>query len=298
MDILSEIKSSFRNGGTLTKLIYINVAVFIVAWIVDSFAPELISYFMLPADGQWLLTQPWTLVSYMFLHTEFMHILFNMLWLFWFGQMFVSFINQKQLLNVYLVGGLAGGLLYILVFNLIPSLPVAGSLALGASASVMAVVLAAAFYRPEQKMLLMFFGEVKILYIALFAIGLDALFLFSGENVGGHIAHLGGAGLGWLYATQYKKGKNILLGFERFMDGFFSLFTGRKTKRRPKMTINYGGRSSKPQARRAETDEVSYNARKKAHQDKIDKILDKISKSGYESLSKAEKEILFKEGKK
>lgn len=315
MDIISGIKSSFKNGGTLTKLIYINVAIFIVAWLVNSFAPEVIDYFMLPAHGMRLLTQPWSLVSYMFLHTEFMHILLNMLWLYWFGQLFVNFISQKQLLNVYLVGGLAGGLLYILAFNLIPALYeeknflgdqdliLYMSLALGASASVMAIVFATAFYRPNEKMNLMFIGEVKLLHIAYFAAFLDITFIFSGENAGGHIAHLGGAALGWIYAIQYKKGNNILLGFERFMDRFFSFFTGKKTKRRAKMTVNYGGKNSKanqskPQARPNETDEISYNARKKAHQDKIDKILDKISKSGYESLSKDEKETLFKEKRK
>lgn len=305
MDIISGIKSSFRNGGTLVKLIYINVAVFVIAWILDAFTEGIVEYFMLPADGMWLISQPWSLISYMFLHTEFMHILFNMLWLFWFGQMFVSFVGQKQLLNVYLVGGLAGGLLYVLMYNVIPALSAANSLALGASASVMAIVLATAVYRPNVKMYLMFFGEVKIFHIALVALALDALFLFSGQNVGGHIAHLGGAGLGWLYAERLKKGTEMLKGFERFMDSVFSLFSGnfssaQAKRKRSKMTINYGRKTagSRPQPKSAETSEIDYNARKREHQERIDKILEKISKSGYDSLSKEEKEILFKEGRK
>jgi membrane associated rhomboid family serine protease len=305
MDIVNDLKNSFRYGGILAKLIYINVGVFVIAWLINSFAPSIVEYFMLPADGMKLLMQPWSLLSYMFLHTEFMHILFNMLWLYWFGLMFTAFFNPKQLLNVYLAGGLAGGLFYILVFNLVPELPVKNSLALGASASVMAVVLAVATYKPKVSMYLLFFGEVKIIYIALFALVLDALFLFSGQNVGGHLAHLGGAALGWFFAYKYKAGQNILLGFERFMDSFFSLFgvSGSNTKKtKAKMTVNYGTKSySAPQApheRQAETSEIAYNARKKAHQDKIDAILDKISKSGYDSLTKEEKEILFNERNK
>ncbi len=302
MNILSEFKTSFRYGGVLNKLVYINVGIFVLAWLTNSFAPKVIEYFMLPAEGMRFLLQPWSIISYMFLHVEFMHILFNMLWLYWFGQLFVAFINQKQLLNVYLVGGISGGLLYMLIYNLVPTLQVSGSLALGASASVMAVVLAVAFYKPNQTMLLMFFGEIKIIYIALVAIGLDMLFIFSGENVGGHIAHLGGATLGWFYAINYRKGRNILLGFERFMDSFFSLFgknIASSSKKRTNMTINYGGKASNmPEGKRAEVDEISYNARKKAQQDKIDKILEKISKSGYDSLTSEEKEILFKESNK
>jgi len=303
MNILSELKTSFRYGGVLTKLIYINIGIFVVAWLVNSFAPEVIDYFMLPADGMKFLLQPWSMISYMFLHVEFMHILFNMLWLYWFGQLFVSFISQKQLLNVYLVGGISGGLLYMLIYNIVPSLNASNSLALGASASVMAVVLAVAFYRPSQTILLMFFGEIKIVYIALFAVTLDALFLFSGENVGGHIAHLGGAALGWFYAINYKKGRNVLLGFERFMDKVFSLLgqsSPSESRRKATMTVNFGGKttSNMPAGKRAEVDEISYNARKKENQDKIDRILEKISKSGYDSLTTEEKETLFKESNK
>ncbi len=291
MSILDEIKKSFRGGSTLIKLIYINLAVFLavkligVVFFLLSIDPtfSIVNWFAVPADISNLVFKPWTIFTYMFLHQDFLHILFNMLWLYWFGQIFLRYFDEKKLLSVYLVGGLAGAALYILAFNVFPVfsniLPM--SYALGASASVIAIVIAVSVYAPNFKVNLLFFGPVALKYIAIVTIILDILSIAS-SNAGGHIAHLGGALLGYFYIVQMKKGRNITKGFDRFMDKVFSLF-----KRREKFKVTY---------KRPVTD-YEYNKSKAAEQKNIDAILDKIAKSGYDSLTKTEKEILFKNSK-
>jgi len=290
LDIVNEIKASFKQGTYLTQLIYINLAVFVLVNLISVFyfmagfpayeAP-ILSWLALPADASELLWKPWTLLSYMFLHEAFMHVLFNMLWLYWFGRIFLQYLDQKQLLSVYLLGGISGGLFYVIIYNLFPvfadSVPF--SFALGASASVMAIVFAVSFYVPNYEVHLFFIGKVKLKFIALFSIVLDLLSIPNG-NAGGHIAHIGGALFGLWFITEYKKGKLLTKGFERILDSFFNLF-----KRQPKMKVSY-----------KKTGNVDYDYQKnKADQQALmDKILEKISKSGYSSLSKEEKELLFK----
>lgn len=295
MSIIDEIKNSFKSGNSLIKLIYINLAVFLTVKIISVFfflastsqTFSLVRWLAVPADLHNLLFRPWTIFTYMFLHEGFLHILFNMLWLYWFGQIFLRYFDDKKLLSVYLVGGLAGAALYILAFNIFPVFeqitPV--SFALGASASVIAIVIATSVYAPNYKINLMFIGPVALKYIALVTIILDVLSIAS-SNAGGHIAHLGGALFGYLYIVQLKKGKNITRGFDRLMDKLFSIF-----KPRPKIKVTY---------KRPMTDmerDIEYNKAQAAKQEDIDKILDKIAKSGYNSLTKKEKEILFKNGK-
>ncbi len=248
----------------------------------------MLGYLALPADPGMILKRPWTIISYMFLHYDFLHILFNMLWLYWFGKIFLEYLNPKKLISVYLIGGLAGGLFYVLAFNFFPAFQetVTQSVALGASAAVLAIVMAISFYVPDYTMNLMFFGQVKLKYIALVTVAIDLLSIRSG-NAGGHIAHLGGAFFGFIYATQLRQGKDLAKGFNRLMDNLFSLF-----KKRSKMKVKYSSPKSRP-----ETD-MDYNGRKAAEQRTIDQILEKISRNGYEGLSKEEKEILFKSSKK
>jgi len=295
MSILDEIKKSFKGGSTLTKLIYINLAVFLAVKLIGviffllSIDPtfSIVNWFAVPADFNNLIFKPWTIFTYMFLHQDFIHILFNMLWLYWFGQIFLRYFDEKKLLSVYLLGGLAGAFLYILAFNVFPVfgniLPL--SYALGASASVIAIVIAVSVYAPNFKINLLFIGPVALKYIAIVTIILDILSIAS-SNAGGHIAHLGGALFGYLYISQLRKGKNITKGFDRFMDKFFSLF-----KRREKFKVSY-----KRPMNDMERD-IVYNKEQKAKQEDIDRILDKIATSGYESLSKKEKETLFKNSK-
>lgn len=295
MNIADEIKKSFKSGSALTKLIYINLAVFLAVKIIGviffllNISPNfsIVNWFAVPADIHNLIYKPWTIFTYMFLHQEFLHILFNILWLYWFGQIFLRYFDDKKLLSVYLVGGLAGAALYILSFNLLPVfnqvLPV--SYALGASASVIAIVIAVSVYAPNHTINLMFFGPVQLKYIAIITIVIDILSIAS-SNAGGHIAHLGGALFGYLYISQLRKGKNITRGFDRFMDKIFSLF-----KPREKFKVTY---------KRPMTDiekDIEYNKTQAAKQKDIDKILDKIAKSGYDSLTKKEKEVLFSNNK-
>ncbi|MGM0496687.1 MAG: rhomboid family intramembrane serine protease [Bacteroidota bacterium] len=287
-----EIKNTFQKGSTLIKLIYINLGVFIVVGLIkvlaflfgfSGIASLFVKFFAVPADLTSLITHPWTIFTYMFLHEGLFHILINLLWLYVFGRIFLMYLNEKKLLSVYLVGGLAGAALYILAFNLFPAFQnqISESMALGASASVMAIVFAISVYVPDYSINLLFLGPVKLKYIALFVIILDVLSI-AGSNAGGHIAHLGGALFGYVYISQYRKGRNITRGFDRMMDSLFSLF-----KPKPKFRVTH----KKPKT------DIEYNKQKVKNQERMNKILEKISKHGYDSLTKEEKEILFRQGK-
>ncbi|MBE9468348.1 MAG: rhomboid family intramembrane serine protease [Bacteroidetes bacterium] len=288
MNIVDEIKHSFKHGNALTKLIYFNLGVFLIIKIVEMLSflfnsPEinqiLISWLALPADLSQLLSRPWTVFTYMFLHEGFMHILFNMLWLFWFGKIFLEYLDGKKLVGIYLLGGLSGAFLFILFYNVFPAykLVVDQAILLGASASILAIVVAISFYVPNYTINLLFIGRVKLKYIAGASVLLSVLNV-SSSNSGGNIAHLGGALYGYIFISQYLKGKDIVKSYMEFFDGFIAFFKPRK-----KMKVTY---------KRTKTD-LDYNAEKSRKQEEINKILEKISKSGYDSLSKKEKEILF-----
>jgi membrane associated rhomboid family serine protease len=293
-DILEEIKLSFKKGSSLTKLIYINIAVFVFVGLFNVIVSlfnintfSLINFLAVPDNLQELIMKPWTIISYMFVHEEFLHILFNLLVLFWFGKIFLDYLNKKQLLSVYVLGGIFGALVYIIAFSFIPKFIDLNSHAIGASASVMAVVFAISFYVPENKLNLMFIGQVKLKYIAIAYIFLDVLSL-SGDNAGGHFAHLGGALFGYIYIIKFKKGKNIAKGFDRILDSIFSLFS----KQKPKMKVSYNNSNY------AHHQDIEYKSKKVNEQAQMDKILEKISKSGYNSLSSEEKALLFKSSNK
>ena len=293
----TDLKSFFRSKNMLVKLIIINVVVWLCIMFLEvlfdlfnsSFMDTLVNWLAVPASFGKLITRPWTLITYMFLHLEFWHILFNMLWLYWFGRIFLEYLNERQLLSTYIMGGLAGALLYILSFNIFPKFQDTYllSIALGASASVMAIIVAISYYVPNYSIHLLFFGPVKIIYIAIFSIVLDIIMIRS-SNSGGHLAHLGGAIWGFYYIYNLKKGNDFSRIFAKF-----SWHNLTQPFMRPKKT-KFKSVYTNP---RAKSDE-EYNYQKKQDQVKIDAILDKISKSGYESLSKAEKELLFKTSNK
>jgi membrane associated rhomboid family serine protease len=293
MAIIDEIKESFKKGSVLTRLIYINLAVFVTVKLIQvlfflfNFGEAgtlVIGWLAVPASLSELLSRPWTIFTYMFLHEGFLHILFNILWLYWFGRIFLEYLDGRKLLGVYILGGLAGAALYILAFNLFPAfeqiLPV--SRALGASAAVLAVVISISVYVPNYTIYLLFLGPVKLKYIAAFMIVLDIISI-SGSNAGGHIAHLGGAIFGWFFIMQYKKGRDITRGINDLVIRSSGLF-----QRKSKLKVEY----------RKTKNDYEYNKQKVMKQQHIDDILDKISKSGYESLTREEKEILFKVSKK
>mgnify|MGYP000974908163 CR=1 FL=1 len=296
--ISDEIKNSFKNGTAVVRLIYINLAVFLLLKLIYvlffllspsggdiadksfRFRENVLVWLMLPSDLQTLLYRPWTIVSYMFLHFEFLHILFNLLFLFWFGRIFLKYLNEKQLYTTYLLGGLVGAAFFVISYNVFPGLET-GPPALGASASVTALVMAISFYAPDYTVYLPFLGPVKLKYLAIVFILLDLLQIPT-QNAGGHIAHLGGAVYGYLFAVQLKRGKDLGKGFSKIADSLAVLF-----RQRPKMEVSYKTRAKS-------MSDSDYNRSKIEHQKEIDSILDKIAKSGYESLSKKEKEILFR----
>jgi len=309
MDIINEIKKRYKTGNILFKLIFINAGVFffvnLFELIVFLFSLggqipfSLQEYLAVPADLNILMFRPWTVITYMFLHYDFWHILFNMLWLYWFGKIFLEHLEQKRLLSIYILGGISGAALYIATFNLLPAFQgaVSASYALGASAAVYAIVVAISAFVPEYSIGLLFIGRVKLKYIALFVVILDILSIPRG-NAGGHIAHLGGAMFGYLFAIRLKKGKDITRGFATVMDYLVSLF-----KPSPKMTVssNKFKTNQKPgsgQNYSKAASDLDYNKKKIDEQAEIDRILDKISKYGYESLSKEEKNPLFDQRKK
>ena len=295
MSIADEIKHSFKTGTMLARLIYINLAVFILVNValmifylfnVPGKEVQLIHWLAVPADFSNLITRPWTLITYMFLHEGFLHILFNLLWLYWFGKIFLLYLNEKQLLSTYILGGLAGAALYIIAFNVFPAFQqvLSVSYALGASAAVLAIVVAISVYVPNYEIYLMFLGPVKLKYIALVTIGLDIISI-AGTNAGGHIAHLGGAAFGYLYISRYKQGKDIAKGFNKTIDSFVTLFKPRK-----KLKVTYKNNFE----HKTPPSDIDYNKQKHDLQMEMDRILDKIAKSGYESLSKKEKDFLFR----
>lgn len=284
---------SFSKNDMLLKLIYINLFVFIAVillnlpfWLMakGSMTMDFVEeWFAVPADLGKLITRPWTLISNMFLHIGFFHLLGNLIWLYFLGQLFMQFLGERKLLTVYLSGGLAGAALFIVFYNLFPvfadALPEATGL--GASASIIAIIVAIGTYTPNTPIHLFGLVSIKLKYIVLFKVIMDLAFISNG-NSGGHIAHLGGALLGYVFAKQWLKGKDITSWAGRSVDFVAAIF---KPSPRRKMKVKYKSES---------TQNYDYNARKKDEQAEIDAILDKISKSGYDSLSKKEKAILFK----
>lgn len=293
-DIIDRIKYQYKTGDILIRLIFINIGIFLIIKILGVFFTlfkietfNLLQFVAVPSQPEILLRRFWTPFTYMFVHEGFWHILFNMLWLYWFGKIFLEYFNGRQLGSIYVLGGLSGALLYILAFNLIPYyLDLGNSWMIGASAAVMAIVMAAAFYRPEVQLHLFLLGRIKIIYIALFVFVLDFISLDDLSNPGGHLAHIGGAISGYLFAVRYRKGKDITNGIGKMMDHIANLF--KKKPKKTKMKVSH---------RRAESD-MDYNYRKHQEQEEIDNILDKLKHSGYSSLSADEKKKLFDASKK
>jgi membrane associated rhomboid family serine protease len=293
VDIWGDIKRTFKEGSVLTRLIYINIGVFLVLKIVGVFfylagqPAQLTHWLSVPSVTQDLLRRPWTPVTYMFLHSGFLHLLFNVLGLYWFGQLFLVHFEGKKLLSVYLLGGLVGAGFYILAYNIFPAFNSVYGLLLGASASVFAILVAVAVYDPNREIHLFFIGRFPLKYVAAFYVLLSILSI-STSNPGGNIAHLGGAFWGWFYIKRLQKGTDLGDGLVGWLDKVAAWFAG-AFKHKSKMKVTY---------KKPPRDDHDYNRQKHAQQDEINNILDKIGKKGYDSLTKHEKELLFKQGKK
>ncbi|MBK1440636.1 rhomboid family intramembrane serine protease [Parapedobacter sp. ISTM3] len=275
---------AFRSGNPLYLFIAINILVFVGINLLSlvtalgitnvPLSGYLMSWLELPASITGWLYKPWTIATYMFTQQGLFHVLFNMLWLFWLGIIFLDFLKQRQFVFVYLAGGIAGGLLYLLAFNLIPAFSAQAfrTVMIGSSASVSAVVFATATLLPDYTIRMLFFGNVKLKYLALAFIAIDVLAI-SGLNAGGSIAHIGGALFGFIYIKRLQNGQDWsrMLGTER---------------RKRKLRVMRNDSMTSP-----------YEEPLVPNQEVIDRILDKISQSGYDSLTKAEKEALFKASK-
>ena len=294
--IIDNLKRQFKQGSVLLKLIYINVAIFLLLrliWVglmlfnVDG--SQILPFIEMPSAPDHFITRPWTLLTYMFVHFDVWHILFNMLWLYWFGQIFLLSFGEKQMVGLYLWGGIAGGLLYLLSYNLFPYFDGKEGLMCGASASIIAIVVATAFRMPDYKINLLFLGAIPLKYIAIVTIIIDLLSVTS-TNGGGHIAHLGGAIIGYWFIARWEKGKDITAPINRLIDRIVTF-----CKPRPKIKISRS--HTRRTTTRPETD-AEYQKKKKKENEEIDIILDKIKKSGYSSLSTEEKKRLFEMGKK
>lgn len=290
-DIFTNLKRMFRSGNVLVKLIYINVGVFLLIRLLGVLfllfnVPGIpfLEYLQMPSSPMLLLMRPWTIFTYMFTHYDFLHILFNMLWLYWFGGIFLQFFNERQLGGLYVLGGIAGALFFLLAYNIFPYFQgvAARSFMMGASASVMAIVFAVSFYRKDYVINLFLIGRVKLIWLAVFTFIIDFLAITS-TNAGGHLAHIGGALLGIWFASRIGKGKDLTAPINRMIDWFANL-----GKKKSRMKVTY---------KRTETDQ-EYNARKHEESKDLDEILDKLKRSGYDSLSKEEKKRLFDASKK
>ena len=284
MSIINDIKYRYKNGSIVEKIIYINIAVFVLSLLITVFqglykneANFIIEWFSLQDNVRELLTKPWSILTYGFLHAGFIHILFNLIALYFIGNLFVQYFTQKQLLNFYLLGTFFGGLFYLFSQNYFPLFEGKNSNLVGASAGVSAIFVGIATYIPNYQLKFPLIGYLKLWHITAFWVGLDVLGLI-GPNAGGHFAHLGGSVFGFLYV--YKASNKEITLFSDFLSFF-------KSKKKPLKTVYKSGN------RKQSTTDFRH-----LEQKQVDAILDKISKSGYDTLTKEEKEFLFKQGKK
>lgn len=280
------LQYQFARLNIAEKLIAVNVLIFIL----DGLSGALLGYsfsqwFHLPKDFFEFLMQPWSLVTYSFFHAGFSHIFWNMMVLYFASRIFLNLFDAQRFINVYFLGLMLGGLVFLLSYNVFPTLVNSNTALIGASAGVNAILIFVCTYLPNQEVRVIFFN-IKLWYIGAALVIKDLVMIGMGENIGGGMAHLGGAFLGYMYARQLFKGNDIGSGFTKLRNAIANLFKPRE-KKAPLKTVY---RKKASTSSRQDYD-------RQAKQRKIDAILDKISKSGYESLSKDEKDFLFKAGK-
>lgn len=295
--ITEDIKRQLSSGSMVTRIIMVNLGFFVffnllkvLLFLVGISVEPILEYFMVSSEGLEILLRPWTLFTNMFLHIGFLHFLFNMLYLYWFGRIFQELLGNHRVLGFYVISGLGGVLVFFLSANLL-DLKIAGY-ALGASAAIMGIVIATATIAPNYQLHLMFIGPVKLIYIALVIIFLDLIAIPEMNNTGGHLAHLGGAATGFFLAKQLQKGKdwaewfnNIFNKIVGWLESVFS--------RRPKQTVAYRN-PNKPMQKRQRQKPNNSSLSGQERQQRIDAILDKIKVGGYDNLTAEEKEFLFK----
>ncbi|MEL6659071.1 MAG: rhomboid family intramembrane serine protease [Bacteroidota bacterium] len=319
--IWEDIKREFSYGNMVTRLVIINVMVFIVVnlvWVAlqiangyktSSFYSEFLSFFAMSSYWLDVLTHPWAIITSMFLHEGFFHILFNMLLLYWFGRIIGDLLGDHRVLPLYLLAGLAGNVVYFITANLI--LPYApGSIAYGASGAVMGIVIAAAVLAPEMEMRLLLLGNIKLKYIAAGLLLIDIIGIGGMNNTGGHFAHLGGAAFGWFFIRRLQSGDDLSAPVNNFLNKIREFFRGlgqdRGEKKGRGPRVAYRNPNNKTQAspqqnrfgRRKSNRTKGKGSPELSHEERVDAILEKIKESGYENLTEEEKKFLFNASKK
>ncbi|MGV7105476.1 rhomboid family intramembrane serine protease [Flavobacterium sp. U410] len=293
MAILEDLKLQYRVGGVVQKLIFWNIGIFVLTMLLQLLYTTGVlpfncyDFLGLHSNFSYFLKTPWTIFTYMFVHAGFLHLLFNMLVLHFTGRIFTTFFTERQLLGVFILGGLFSGAVFLLSYMLLGT----ASVVVGASGAIMAILLATATYAPEMQVRLMLIGNIKLIWIAITILFLD-LVQMPVSNTGGHLAHLGGALFGFLYIKSLKNGTDLSKGISVIQEFFENLFVPKK--KAPFKTVYKNTtttQSSSNNSSNVPTD-------KTVEQKRIDEILDKISQSGYDSLSKEEKDFLFKVGRK
>ncbi|WKZ67363.1 MAG: rhomboid family intramembrane serine protease [Flavobacteriales bacterium] len=293
--MLEDLKRQWRSGGMVIRLILVNAAVFLLLrlvdlpfWAVRREGPDILGWLWSTSNLRDLLHRPWTVVTYMFVHWDFLHLFFNLMLLWFMGRIFEDLLGGRRVLGNYLLGGLSGLALYVAGYNILPVFADLAPISTihGASAAVMAVLVGIAAYRPDLEVHLLLFGAVRLKWVALVLVLIDLVSVRSSGNSGGHLAHIGGAIYGYAASMQLRKGNDWSLSFVNALDRLFSLV---RRKKGPRMRV------TRPAAARGRSD-ADYNQARRDDQARIDAILDKISRSGYDSLTKEEKATLFKAG--
>ena len=283
--IIDDIKRIAKGDNHISKIILINVVLFILDNLFNSLFKEWLG---LPGSFMEFIFKPWTIITYMFMHASFIHILFNMLWFYWLGQLILEYIGKQRLIAIYFVGGIAGGLTYLIVYNLISlgDNPQMGPGLIGASAGVMAVVIAFSTLKPDYEMRLFLLGSIKMKYLGLGILILTSILDFS-VNMGGKLAHLGGAAVGFSFIRGLQSGNDWSKPFYGILGVFSGLFSKKKTM---KVVKKPNQDKTKTRAKKPPLSSTD--------QQRIDAILDKISASGYDTLTAEEKEFLFRASNK
>ena len=304
---IDNLRSRYAAATVPVRFVMVNVAVFVIVRVVALVclllavdATPAIELLEMPSNPVKFVHQPWSLISYMFLHYDVMHILFNMLWLYWFGAMFHQIFGTRRFVGLYFLGGIGGALLYMLAYNVLPLFSSTEGLLLGASASVLAIVAATAVRQPDYKVGLLFFGQISLKWIAIVTIFIDVISIGS-SNAGGHIAHLGGALTGAAFALADRRGTDITAWFNRAIDWIVNL-----TRRRPRVKVgNFHNSPFTRTKQQPRTDKQQYerdngrrNSMTPAEEAEMDEILKKIKLSGYSSLTAEEKRRLFEVSKR
>jgi len=285
MNILDDLKLQYKTGGMVQKLIFWNIGfflfslVFFYSFSVGQF--QIPTWIALSSDLGVFVRTPWTLITFNFFHSGFLHLFFNLMVLHFSGRLFNTYFTDKQLLGIYVLGGVFSGITFVLSYLFIGK----AGLLVGASGAIMAILIATATYAPFMLLRIPLIGIVKLWHVA-FVILLIDLIQMPLDNTGGHLAHLGGALFGFIYMKLLQTGKDITKPFSALLDTFANLF--KPKKKTPFKKVH----------RNATKNVVNSSVSNKDFaQKQIDDILDKISKSGYDSLTKEEKEFLFKAGK-